>query len=180
VAAVALDTSTIPELHDGWSHADASRGEGLLLLHRGHVLVAQEKDPAGLVEFGPAGDSPLGVTATSVLTAERAFEVPDGDLVALAWWRLRGDVAEDFADLSDLATDSAGNVWVLSDQSRRLGRLHMPMGVGDDVVVTDVVDLPKKTGKPEGLAFLPGGLLAVADDRDDDEDNLWVFRAPGG
>lgn len=46
IGAARLDTSTIPELHASWSRDDASRGEGLLLLRRGHVLVAKEKDPA--------------------------------------------------------------------------------------------------------------------------------------
>src|SRR4051794_4964293 len=43
-------------------HADPnSRAEGLLLLSKGHVLCAKQKDPVRLIEFGPADHGPLGV-----------------------------------------------------------------------------------------------------------------------
>ena len=80
-------------------------------------------------------------------------------------------------EVSGLALDGSSGVWVLSDESRRIGRLRLPLDVGDAVGIDPVADLPKKLGKPEGLALLPGDLIAVADDRKDDRDNLWLFRA---
>jgi hypothetical protein len=41
-----------------WGADDNARGEGLLLMARGHMLVAKQKDPVCLIEFGPAGDAP--------------------------------------------------------------------------------------------------------------------------
>lgn len=173
VAVVELDTSTIPQLHASWTRADASRGEGLVLLVDGHVLVAKEKDPAGLVELGPSGDAPLGVSADSLLPARDAFEVTGEDLVALAWWPWVDDRLE---DLSDLAVDRAGALWVLSDQSRALARIALPLVPDEPPHLLEVLRLPKRIAKPEGLAFLPSEVIAVADDRHDDADNLWLLR----
>jgi hypothetical protein len=170
---LALDTSTIPELHATWTPADASRGEGLVLLVDGHVLVAKEKDPAGLVELGPAGDAPLGITADSLLPARDAFEAVGDRLVALAWWPW---VDDELDDLSDLAVDRSGALWVLSDQSRALARIALPLAPDAPPQLVEVLRLPKKIAKPEGLAFLPSQLIAVADDRHDDADNLWLLR----
>ena len=184
VGGASLETATLPELDRHWRVRDASRSEGLLLLARGHLLVAKEKDPAGLVEFGPAGEDPLGVSGATLLATDAAFTLPVGapdgqppSLVALAWWPLPKGSTKAFADLSDLALDGSGGVWVLSDKSRRIGRLRIPLAAGDEVLLEPLADLPKGIGKPEGLALLPGGLIAVADDRKDDRVNLWVLRA---
>lgn len=174
VAVIALETAGIPELHATWTPADASRGEGLVLLVDGHVLVAKEKDPAGLVELGPAGDAPLGVAARTLLPSQDAFEVRGEELVALAWWEWVDDDA--LEDLSDLAIDRSGSLWVLSDQSRSLARITLPLVPGTPSSLGEVLRLPKKIVKPEGLAFLPSGVIAVADDRHDDADNLWLLR----
>jgi hypothetical protein len=176
VGTARLETSTIPELHDDWSRRGASRGEGLALMREGHVLVAKEKDASGLIEFGPAGDDAVGVSADTLLAEGEAFELRGDELVALAWWTLPKAVAKRFHDLSDLAPDGEGGLWLLSDQSTCYGRLVLPLVPGADVEVVDVVDLPDAVRKPEGLAFLPGGLVAVAEDRHDTDDNLWILR----
>ena len=176
VGTARLETSTIPELHDDWSREGASRGEGLALLRSGHVLVAKEKDAAGLVELGPPGDEALGVTVETLLGAGEALHLHCDELVALAWWPLPEAVARQFHDLSDLAPDGVGGLWLLSDQSICYGRLVLPLRPGDAIDVVDVVDLPDAVRKPEGMAFLPGDLVAVAEDRHDTDDNLWLLR----
>lgn len=178
VSRLGIDTSTIPELHASWSKKKASRGEGMLLLRDGHLLVAKEKKPAGLVELGPRGHEARGVATGTLLGDDEAWTPPpDADgLVALAWWPWDGDGTADLEDLSDLAPDHEGGVWVLSDQSRCLTRLQLPLEAGGRIAVTGTARLPKSIAKPEGLAFLGGGLVAVADDRKDTRDNLTVLR----
>ncbi|HET7902373.1 MAG TPA: SdiA-regulated domain-containing protein [Candidatus Nanopelagicales bacterium] len=180
VGSAHLDTATIPELDARWSTKGASRGEGLMLLRDGHVLVAKEKKPAGLVEFGPRGDQPLGVSSSSLLGPDEPFALLGEVLDALAWWPLEGDVARTMRDLSDLAQDSEGAVWLLSDQSTRMARLVLPLDPGDAVALDDVADLPGRVRKPEGLCFLLGGVVAVAEDRHDDGENLWLLRRRTG
>ena len=178
VSRLTIDTSTIPELHASWSKKHASRGEGMLLLRDGHLLVAKEKKPAGLVELGPRGHDARGVSAGTLLGDGEAWTPPGDDegLVALAWWPWDGDGTDELEDLSDLAPDHEGGVWVLSDQSRCLTRLSLPLEPSGRVAVTGTARLPKSIAKPEGLAFLGGGLVAVADDRKDTRDNLTVLR----
>lgn len=180
VGVARLVTTDLAELDEVWSAADASRGEGLLLLRDGHVLVAKEKRPAGLVEFGPRGDAPLGVSSETLLGPGEPFSLLGEVLHALAWWPLDGVARTSLKDLSDLATDDEGAVWLLSDQSARLARLLLPLGPGEVVGIDAVVDLPGSVRKPEGLAFLPGGVVAVAEDRHDDADNLWLLARPTG
>jgi len=66
-----------PVLNPAWRREPNSRGEGLLLLRRGHVLIAKERDTACLIEFGPPGDRPIGVTADTVLAPAETFQRPD-------------------------------------------------------------------------------------------------------
>lgn len=178
VSRLEIDTSTIPDLHASWSKKNASRGEGMLLLRDGHLLVAKEKKPAGLVELGPRGHEARGVSEESLLGPDEAWAPPPDDdvLAALAWWPWKGDGTSDLEDLSDLAPDHEGGVWVLSDQSRCLTRLSLPLVPGGAVSVSGTSKLPKSIAKPEGLAFLGGGLIAVADDRKDTRDNLTILR----
>ncbi len=58
----------IPDGHAlsaSWGEADGSRGEGAIFLANGHLLVAKEKDPPALIEFGPAGEAAAGFRAGS-------------------------------------------------------------------------------------------------------------------
>jgi uncharacterized protein YjiK len=181
VARAALDTSTIPELHRTWTATRASRGEGILLLRDGHLLVAKEKDPAGLVEFGPAGSAPLGISTQTLLPDDEGWDEPQGDLVALAWWPWEGEGTDDLDDLSDLAPDHRGGVWVLSDEGRCLAELVLPLHPGAAPAVRRTQALPRSIAKPEGLAFLDVDLVAVADDfkdkgKDKHRDNVTVLR----
>src|SRR5918992_2114835 len=44
-----------------WDASSNARAEGLVLLRNGHLLVAKEKDPPLLMEFGPMGERAGGV-----------------------------------------------------------------------------------------------------------------------
>ncbi|MGD9957756.1 MAG: hypothetical protein AB7V23_16985 [Candidatus Nanopelagicales bacterium] len=178
VSRLLIDTTPIPDLHASWSKKNASRGEGMLLLRDGHLLVAKEKKPAGLVELGPRGHEAHGISTATLLGEDEAWTPPSDDdgLSALAWWPWKGEGTGDLKDLSDLAPDHEGGVWVLSDQSRCLTRLVLPLDPGEPIAVASTAKLPKRIAKPEGLAFLGGGLIAVADDRKDTRHNLTILR----
>jgi uncharacterized protein YjiK len=180
VGSAHLDTAAIPALHERWATKGASRGEGMLLLRDGHLLVAKEKKPAGLVEFGPRGDRARGISSSTLLGPDEPFALLGEVLDALAWWPLEGEVARTMRDLSDLAQDADGAVWLLSDQSTRLARLVLPLDPEQVVAIDDVADLPGGVRKPEGLCFLPGGVIAVAEDRHDDDENLWLLARRTG
>src|SRR5215471_5502372 len=65
LAAVALIDLVIEgrsEIAQAWSDPEGSRGEGAVLLPGGHLLIAKEKKPAALIEFGPTGSRSRGLT----------------------------------------------------------------------------------------------------------------------
>ena len=50
-------------------------GEGLLLMEKGHFAVAKEMYPLSIVEFGPQGDQPLGLSSSTVLSNDSKFSM---------------------------------------------------------------------------------------------------------
>ena len=61
VASITLRFEGRSELARSWLSPDSSRGEGAVLLPGGHLLIAKEKDPAVLIEFGPRGARSRGL-----------------------------------------------------------------------------------------------------------------------
>ena len=71
-------TAPTGSLLDGqWDDA-SSRGEGLVLLRGGRLLVAQEKRPRALIEFGPLGSSARGLSTADFLGPDESWEAPSG------------------------------------------------------------------------------------------------------
>jgi hypothetical protein len=62
----------------GDGFAEGLQAEGRVLLRGGHVLVASEKQPTGLIEFGASGDQSLGLAADAYLPGSSRFELPVG------------------------------------------------------------------------------------------------------
>ena len=52
--------------------------EALVLLRDGHVLAAKQRRPVRLLEFGPAGDRPIGLVPSAALPAGEAARLPPG------------------------------------------------------------------------------------------------------
>jgi hypothetical protein len=173
-----------PALNPAWRRRPNSRGEGLLLLEHGHVLVARERGDPCLIEFGPLGDPPLGVAPDTVLAPTARFRRPgavESDLVPLAAWPLAADAAAALPTVNDLALGPDGRVYALSAQSQVIARLEERLGPGERARVTDAWRLGDgvpggRDARPEGLAFLPCGRPAVAIDSRHPGNNLVVLQ----
>lgn len=170
-----------PVLGRAWQRRPNSRGEGLLLLEGGHVLVAKERDDPCLIEFGPPGDAPLGVGAGTVLAPSGRFQ-PDGTsvVVPLAVWPL-ADPA--LPTVNDLALGPDGRVHALSGESQVVARLERCLVPGERARVTEAWwigdGIPGgRAAHPEGLAFLPSGRPAVGIDTKQLGHNLVVLERP--
>jgi uncharacterized protein YjiK len=135
--------------------------------------VAKEKRPRLLIEFAPPGAAlDRDVSAVDFLTPAGGTWLVSERLKAGAMWAVDG-----VDDLSDLVFHD-GRLFVLSDQSRAVVTVELPLRVGADraeVADTWKLDLPKKH-KPEGLAVLPNGDFLVALDTKRPEENLLWFR----
>ncbi len=171
-------------LLDGqWDDA-SSRGEGLVLLRGGRLLVAQEKRPRALIEFGPVGADPQGLSSDDLLGSDEPWQAPSGDVefVPLSMWKLKSSAKKALGDVSAIATDPAGDLWLLSDKSQRVGRLGLddPLGPDDDEIrdLDEIWDLPEGAEKPEGIAALGNGRVLVALDTRSTSGNGMIVTRP--
>lgn len=147
-----------------------SLGEGLVVLDASHVLVALEKSPSALVEFGPAGDAPRGFVPDA-MAAETAFE-PPAKLVALASFRIEDSATP---DLSEITVGPDGALWGLSQQGKAIVRFERTLKPTESrATVKRVVPIPGSLVGAEGLSFA-GDRPVVARDRSAEKQNLFVL-----
>jgi hypothetical protein len=154
------------ELAADWALQPNSRGEGIVLLGRGHLLVLKEKEPRRLVEFGPEGDAPVGLVP---LAADAPFRQPppgESRMVPLRVWKFDDPSKVAFPDVADLAADRDGRLWVVSDEQASLGRIDAN-GLEGRLTIVRVASLGGTPGleKPEGLVVLETGVMLVACDQ---------------
>ena len=189
VADVALEMPEMTDmpgyvvLRESWLDPGSSHAEGVVLLRGGRLLVVKEKDPAALVEFGPAGQPPLGFGPARWLVADEAWAVGEGqvEMVALAAWYPDQELADMLPDLSD-ADVGAGELVVLSDKGSAFATIgaHVPAAEPFDGTFSAevVVRVKGLADKPEGLVVLPDGdVLIACDMRASDEENLFLVAA---
>ena len=164
--------------------ATVVRNRILVLLRGGRLLVAQEKRPRALIEFGPRGTEARGLSSDDVLRPGESWEAPDGrvEFVPLSVWKLESAAKKALGDVSAIGTDPDGNLWLLSDKSRRVGRLALdvPLGPHDDAVrdLDEIWDLPDGAVKPEGIAPLGDGRVLVALDTSSTAGNGMIVTRP--
>ena len=92
--------------------------ESVLLLQRGHVLAAKQRDPVMLVEYAPQDDPPIGAGPLSLLGDAEHFDVAraaDG-LRAAATWK----AGHALASINELAVGPGAQV--------ARGQLDLPDG----------------------------------------------------
>jgi uncharacterized protein YjiK len=146
-----------------------SGAEGLLLLANGHLLVVHEKDPVTLVELGPAGAESEGIHAD--LFEPSTFPLPElSTFFELGTWTVA------FDDVSDVAVLD-GRLYVVSDESRSIGEIELPLSGSGEAPLLSRWQLPAEIDKAEGLAFLDGGRVIVGRDRPEGDPNVFVLDA---
>jgi hypothetical protein len=174
-----------PALNPAWHREPNSRGEGLLLLQHGHVLIAKERDPPCLIEFGPPGDRPTGVTADTVLAPNEPFQRPDTtetELVPLAVWQLSEATATTLPTINDLALGPDGRIYALSSHTQVIARMEQRLTPGERASATAAWQITDeipggRNARPEGLTFLPSGRPVIGIDTQQPDNNLVVLQA---
>src|SRR5215469_165701 len=87
VASIDLAVEGRGKIARAWSDPKGSRGEGVVLLPSGHLLVAKEKKPAAFIEFGPPHSRSRGLVRGGALAdGERCPIKGHHRFVALAIW----------------------------------------------------------------------------------------------
>jgi hypothetical protein len=127
VASIDLAVERRSEIARAWSDPKGSRGEGVVLLPGGHLLVAKEKKPAAFIEFGPPGSRSRGLPRGGALADGERWAIKKGHhrFVALATWFPDKSLATTCADFSDLEIGPDGRLYLLSDQSSTIARLEI-------------------------------------------------------
>ena len=166
----------LPELAAEWHDPERLnfRGEGILLLRNGHVLVAKQRRSTWLIELGPPDEPAQGfTTASAIRPGERfALHATTTEMRALTAWLVDDPEIE---SLNDLAADEQGRLYAISAKSRRLARLDHDLDPSGGTARLAAYDLPKdlfesKDDKAEGLVHSGrlGWLVGLDLDRDGD------------
>jgi hypothetical protein len=180
VASLALEVPGDGKIARSWADPEGSRGEGAVFLRAGHLLVAKEKGPKALIEFGPPRAASLGLARGGALGDGARWPVAPGDhrYEALAVWKPDEALAEACEDFSDLEVGPDGRLYVLSDKSNAIARIaDLPRG-GGTAALAAAWRLRGIDGKPEGLAFTPRGRAIVALDTRRARHNLVLLEPP--
>ena len=176
-----------PDFGAQWHDDDNARGEGMLLLRGGHLLIAKQRKPIRLIEFGPPEADPLGISPDTLLPADAPYELPSRDeeaqFAVLASWRLADGEDEDaFESINDLACDADGRLFLLSSRKRRIACIGEALRTDEKHArFTQVWDLPDGTpgdedNRPEALALPFEGAALVGIDTKRPGDNVALIR----
>ena len=154
---------------------DSLSSEGFLLLKNGHVLIAKEKSPSVLAEFAPSGSFSIGVDPDTLLPNGEKFEFNSSgertNLVIVNEWQIAGYGK---CDISDLASDRHGSIFVLSENCGTVLKLDQ-LKINDPIVVASKKwRLPKVIKHPEGLSIDSQDRFWIANDVKDQSDNVFI------
>jgi len=173
-----------PLLGTAWHREPNARGEGLLLLDRGHVLICKERADACLIEFGPPEDAPRGIAADTVLAPRKPFARPDAvesEFAPLAVWPLAEDTRNALPTINDLALGPDGRIYALSGHAQMIARFEPRLQPGERARATDSWRIGDgmpggEDARPEGLVILPSGRPLVGIDSKRAGDNLVMLQ----
>lgn len=156
-----------------------SQGEGLVLLRNGHVLIAKEKDPPVLMEYGPNEERPQGVAPDLLFATSDEFPLPANrrtQFGLLTVWRLSGSAEAEIKDISDIAVGPDEGLYLLSDESRCIAQLERTLDPQQEHLgVASLWHLPSELEQPEGLVVTEERTPLVAIDSGDRSRNLFVL-----
>jgi hypothetical protein len=180
IASIDLIVEGRSEIARDWSDPDGSQGEGMALLPGGHLLVAKEKNPPALIEFGPPNAQSRGFARGGGLADGARWPIRKGrhTFVALATWLPDKRLMKACDDFSDLEIGPDGRLYLLSDQSSTIARLDDLPPRGGAAGLLAAWPLGDLDGKPEGLAFTPQGHAIVALDTRKARRNLVLLEPP--
>jgi hypothetical protein len=178
VGSIDLEVEGADEIARDWRHAEGSRGEGMVLLPGGHLLVAKEKNPAVLIEFGPRHSRSRGLVAGDALADGERWSTKKGRqrYIALATWLPEKSLAKACADFSDLEIGPDGRLYLLSDKSSSIALIGDLSAGGGSAALIKAWRIGKLDGKPEGLAFTAQGCAVVGLDTRKRRNNLVLLE----
>ena len=149
------------------------------------MLIAKQKEPVYLIEFGPAGDDASGIGPDTLLPRGAGFERPTGEagkLAPLASWPLAGNASEILPTANDIAFGEDQRVYLISAEEHTIARLEKRLEPGEraraDGQWRIEGDIPGgKDARPEGLTLVGGSCPAIGIDSKVAGDNVLLLAA---
>ncbi|MDQ3767319.1 MAG: SdiA-regulated domain-containing protein, partial [Actinomycetota bacterium] len=158
-----------------------SQGEGLVLLRNGHILVAKEKDPPVLMEYGPSEERPEGLAPDLLFATSDEFPLPQEqrtEFSLLTIWRLSSSAGKAIKDISDIAVGPDAGLYLLSDESACIAQLKRTLDPAQEhLEVASLWNLPPEIEQPEGLVVTGDRTPLVAIDSGERSRNLFVLSS---
>ena len=183
VASIDLEIPGDDDLARAWADPAGSRGEGAVFLPGGHLLVAKEKDPSALIEFGPRRARTGGLVRGGALPRGAPWEVEPGDhrYEALATGgRTRRCARRAPTSATSRSARMATSTCSATSPSRSRGSsdLRRPARRArpPPLARASAGGSATWTASPEGLAFTPNGRAMVASTRARARHNLMPSR----
>ena len=178
VASIDLAVEGRSKIARAWSDPKGSRGEGVVLLPGGHLLVAKEKKPAAFIEFGPPHSKSRGLVRGGALADGERWPIKNGHhrFVALAIWLPDKRLGKTCDDFSDLEIGPDGYLYLLSDKSSTIARIDDLAAGGGTAALLDAWRLGDLDGKPEGLTFTAQGRAIIGLDTRKPRRNLVLLE----
>ncbi|MDQ3784063.1 MAG: SdiA-regulated domain-containing protein [Actinomycetota bacterium] len=171
-----------PEGEDfGLGTSPNSQGEGLVLLRNGHILIAKEKDPPVLMEYGPSQERPEGLTPDLLFATSDEFPLPQElrtEFNLLTIWRLSSSAGDAIKDISDIAVGPDEGLYLLSDESACIAQIERTLDPAQEhLEVASLWNLPSELEQPEGLVVTGDRTPLVAIDSGERTRNLFVLSS---
>lgn len=152
-----------------WEADVNSKGEGLLPLKNGHILVVKEKLPLSIVEFAPQGNKAQGYTKDLSIEKSGVFpfeKVQNNTYTAVHSWRFTPETELLLEDSSGINVDMNGELYLLGDQKNVIVKIGAALSTKEKVLaVKSLYSLPSILKQPEGMAIDELGHPIIALDR---------------
>ena len=166
------------------TNSSNSLGEGFLPLASGRILVAREKFPAAIVEFGALGESPQGYQAKETELATSLVVDEEANRHTLyplhSWYFVPPPRDEDTpCDLSDITTAINGKLYGVSQTCRQVYQFDDLSPRRDKVKITAKWDLPNQMATAESLIIIEEGVFIVAVDTKEDINSIFLLAEKG-
>ncbi len=165
-----------PDRYEKSARTNNSLGEGFVPLANGRVLVAKEKHPAAIIEFGARDDTAQGYDPRRPPPAQ-AYTETVRTLYPLHYWHLP-DATDQHCDLSDITHDKEGTLYAISQVCRRIYEFARLDPGDQQVQIVHSWNVSDSIKAPEALVVLAPQVFLLASDVKTLRHNLWLLASP--
>lgn len=163
-----------------WDDDANSKGEGLLPLKNGHMLVVKEKTPLSIIEFGPVGQAASGYEKELAIEGKGLFpldKLKGAGLTAVASWQFSPELDTFLEDSSGINVDPEGTLYLLGDQRNMIVEIGTRLKPSKEKLkAKHLYSIPSVIKQPEGMVINEKRMPIIAiDSKKTDKPNLFLL-----